>query len=167
MPLFPIVYWVLLSSVRQEKKNEVESIGNSSFSDSLVKRSRKLQQAIKQRRPSLPQSLPKHLSKSCTIKNIKIIFNHIDLRFFSVLITDTLPIHHSFLQVLNMLLGPLAIFTCGILLVMLGEVHHVRLIYTRLVDPSICCLLFISYIIMIYIPGRFSKLNFCFYSRFI
>lgn len=102
---------------------------------SLVKRSRKLQQAIKQRRPSLPQSLPKHLSKS-------------------LLITDTLPIHHSFLQVLNMLLGPLAIFTCGILLVMLGEVHHVRLIYTRLVDPSICCLLFISYIIMIYIPVR-------------
>lgn len=103
---------------------------------SLMKRKRKLQQQIKQRRPSLQQPLPKRLLSK------------------SLLITDTLPIQHSFFQVLNMLLGPLAIFTCGMLLVMLGEVHHVRLIYTRLVDPGICCLLFISYIIMIYIPIR-------------
>ena len=77
----------------------------------------------------------------------------IDRLFLLVLITDTLPIHHSFLQVLNMLLGPLVILACGILLIMLSEKHHVRVIYSRLVDPIICCFLFLSYLLMICVPS--------------
>jgi len=76
----------------------------------------------------------------------------ISLSFILVLITDTLPIQHSFLQVLNMLLGPLAILTCGILLIVLSEKHHFRVIYSRLVDPIICCILFLSYLFMISVP---------------
>ena len=85
----------------------------------------------------------------------------------SVLITDTLPVHHSLLQVLNMLLGPLAIITCGILLIMLSEKYHVRVIYTRLVDPIICCCLFLSYLLMIFVPSMVMDIfiielnNFC------
>lgn len=73
--------------------------------------------------------------------------------FILVLIIDTLSINHSFLQVLNMLLGPLVILTCGILLIVLSEKHHVRVIYSRLVDPIICCFLFLSYLFMIAIPS--------------
>jgi hypothetical protein len=73
--------------------------------------------------------------------------------FILVLITDTLPIHHSYLQVLNMLLGPLVILTCGILLIVLSEKHNVRVIYSRLVDPITCSFLFLSYLFMISIPS--------------
>jgi hypothetical protein len=80
--------------------------------------------------------------------------NDFFINFISVLISDTLPIHHSYLQVLNMLLGPLVILTCGILLIVLSEKRHVRMVYTRLVDPIICCFLFLSYLLMISIPGN-------------
>lgn len=76
--------------------------------------------------------------------------------FLVVLITDTLSIRHSYLQVLNMLLGPLVILTCGILLIVLSEKPHVRVIYSRLVDPIICCFLFLSYIFMISIPSMIN-----------
>jgi len=57
-----------------------------------------------------------------------------------------------------MLLGPLAILACGILLLMLSEKHHVRVIYSRLVDPIICCLLFLSYLFMISVPSMIINL---------
>ncbi|CAF3055391.1 unnamed protein product [Rotaria sp. Silwood2] len=99
-------------------------------------RSMKMRRQLNQRRPSLKQPLPKKiLSKS-------------------LLITDTLSLHHSYLQVLNMLLGPIAILTCGILLVVLSEKHDIRVVFTRLVDPIIGSFLFLSYLLMIYIPMR-------------
>ncbi|CAF3591783.1 unnamed protein product [Rotaria sordida] len=102
----------------------------------ILKRSRKFNKQLKQRQVNLQQSLPnKSLSKS-------------------LLITDTLPVHHSYLQVFNMLLGPLAILACGILLIMLSEKYHVRVLYSRLVDPIICCILFLSYLFMIFEPIR-------------
>jgi hypothetical protein len=88
----------------------------------------------------------------------------IHIRFILVLITDTLSTRHSFLQVLNMLLGPLAILTCGILLLVLSEKHHVRVIYSRLVDPIICCFLFLSYLFMISIPSM--ELGFLFNQNY-
>ncbi|CAF2770421.1 unnamed protein product [Rotaria sp. Silwood2] len=102
----------------------------------VVKRSRKFNKQLEQRRTNLNHRLPK---KSCSK---------------SLLITDTLPAHHSFLQVFNMLLGPIAILACGILLIMLSEKYHVRVIYSRLVDPIICCFLFLSYLFMIAVPIR-------------
>jgi hypothetical protein len=53
-----------------------------------------------------------------------------------------------------MLLGPLVILACGILLIVLPEKHHVRVIYTRLIDPIICCFLFLSYLLMISVPSK-------------
>ncbi|CAF0959064.1 unnamed protein product [Adineta steineri] len=102
----------------------------------VMKSSHAFNKQLRQRRPSLHQPLPKKLLSD------------------SLLITDTLPIQHSFLQVLNMLLGPLAILACGILLIMLSEKHQVRVMYSRLVDPIICCFLFLSYLIMISVPIR-------------
>jgi energy-converting hydrogenase Eha subunit C len=61
---------------------------------------------------------------------------------------------HSFLQVLNMLLGPLTLLACGILLVMLSERHDVLVMYSRLVDPIISCCLFLSYLFMIVVPSK-------------
>lgn len=96
---------------------------------------------------------------------IEITYSHLFIDFESdflcilVLITDTLPIHHSFLQILNMLLGPLALFTCGVLLLVLSDTHHVRVIYSRLVDPIICCWLFLSYLLMIFVPSRRRIVN--------
>lgn len=77
----------------------------------------------------------------------------INISFIIVLITDTLSIRHSYLQVLNMLLGPIVILICGILLIVLSENHHVRVTYSRLVDPIICCFLFLSYLFMISTPS--------------
>ncbi|CAF1049568.1 unnamed protein product [Rotaria sp. Silwood1] len=103
---------------------------------SVKSRSIKMQRQLEQRRASLKQPISKRiLSKS-------------------LLITDTLSIHHSYLQVLNMLLGPLAILVCGILLVVLSEKHDVRVVYTRLIDPIIGSFLFISYLFMISVPMR-------------
>ena len=73
-----------------------------------------------------------------------------------VLITDTLSINYSYLQVLNMLFGPLAILTCGILLVVLSEQHNVLLLFSRLVDPIICCFLFLSYLVMLSVPSMIN-----------
>jgi len=61
-----------------------------------------------------------------------------------------------------MLLGPLVILTCGILLIVLSEKHHVRVIYSRLVDPIICCFLFLSYLFMIAIPSMIIIFEFNF-----
>lgn len=85
--------------------------------------------------------------------------------FILVLITDTLPVHHALLQVLSMLLGPIAILTCGVLLIMLSERNHVRVIYSRLVDPAIGCFLFISYLLIIFAPSEYELLwlNFQFF----
>ncbi|CAF3580458.1 unnamed protein product [Rotaria sp. Silwood1] len=103
---------------------------------SVKSRAIKMQRQLEQRRASLKQPISKRiLSKS-------------------LLITDTLSIHHSYLQVLNMLLGPLAILVCGILLVVLSEKHDVRVVYTRLIDPIIGSFLFISYLFMISVPMR-------------
>ncbi|UJR09553.1 hypothetical protein I4U23_013789 [Adineta vaga] len=102
----------------------------------VIKRSMKLDEQLKQRRSSLKQPLPRKLLSK------------------SHLITDTLSIHHSYLQVLNMLLGPVAILICGILLVMLSDKQHILILFSRLVDPIICCFLFISYLLMIFIPMR-------------
>jgi hypothetical protein len=52
-----------------------------------------------------------------------------------------------------MLLGPLAILTCGILLVTLSDRHHVVVFISRLVDPIICSFLFLSYVFMISMPS--------------
>ncbi|CAF1321650.1 unnamed protein product [Rotaria sordida] len=102
----------------------------------VKKRSMKMHQYLKERRPSLKQPLPKKLLSK------------------SLLITDTLSVHHSYFQVLNMLLGPIAILTCGILLVFLSEKHDIRVVFTRLVDPIIGSFLFLSYLLMISIPMR-------------
>ncbi|CAF0998217.1 unnamed protein product [Adineta steineri] len=102
----------------------------------VIKRSIKIEKQLKQRRSSLKQPLPKKLLSK------------------SLLITDTLSTRHSYLQVLNMLLGPIAILTCGILLVMLSDKHDVLVLLSRLVDPIICCFLFLSYLFMIFIPIR-------------
>ncbi|CAM4740320.1 unnamed protein product [Rotaria magnacalcarata] len=102
----------------------------------VIKRARKLKQQLKHSKQHLQHPLPKKLFSK------------------SLLISDTLSTHHSFLQVLNMLLGPLAILACGILLIMLSEAYHVRVIYTRLVDPIIGCFLFLSYFLMICVPIR-------------
>ncbi|CAM4919297.1 unnamed protein product [Rotaria socialis] len=102
----------------------------------VIKRSIKMNRQLKQRRPSLKQPLPKTLISK------------------SLLITDTLSVRHSYLQILNMLLGPLTILACGILLVLLPEKHDARVLFSRLVDPTICCFLFLSYLFMISIPMR-------------
>ncbi|CAF0941425.1 unnamed protein product [Adineta ricciae] len=102
----------------------------------VIKRSIKFEKQLKQRRPSLKQPLPRKLLSK------------------SHLITDTLSIRHSYLQVLNMLLGPVAIFVCGILLVMLSDKQHIIISFTRLIDPIVCCSLFLSYILIIFIPMR-------------
>jgi hypothetical protein len=116
-----------------------------------------MKKQLKQRRPSLKQPLPKKLlSKSCMSSPIKC---HRYFDFILVLITDTLPIHHSYLQVLNMLLGPLVILICGILLTVLSEKYQARVIYSRLVDPIICCFLFLSYLLIISIPSMMKELN--------
>ncbi|CAM4804974.1 unnamed protein product [Rotaria magnacalcarata] len=102
----------------------------------VIKRSIKMNRQLKQRRPSLKQPLPKTLISK------------------SLLITDTLSVRHSYLQILNMLLGPLTILACGILLVLLSEKHDARVLFSRLVDPTICCFLFLSYLFMISTPMR-------------
>ena len=79
-----------------------------------------------------------------------------------MLVIDTLPMRHSFHQVLNMLLGPLALLVCGTLLVMLSEKNDVLDLYSRLVDPIICCLLFLSYMIMLAVPSTSLYFSFPF-----
>ena len=123
--------------------------------DTVMKHAQKIKRQLEGRRPSLNEPLPKRLlSNSC---------NRFESDFqvhrcvILVLITDTLPIQHSFLQVFNMLVGPLAILACGILLLVLSEDHHVRALYSRLVDPTIGCLLFISYFIMLFVPSTSPK----------
>jgi hypothetical protein len=121
-----------------------------------MKRAKKIKRQLSQRRASLKQPLPKQLSSnSC---NRFESHSHFHLCVILVLITDSMPIHHSFLQVFNMLVGPLAILACGILLLVLSEDHHVRALYSRLVDPIIGCLLFLSYFIMLFAPGTRSRL---------
>lgn len=117
-----------------------------------MKRSRKLNQQLEQRRPSLKQPIPKKLLSNSRINSSSLTYAN-SLFSILVLIMDTLPISHSFLQILNMLLGPLAILGCGILLLVLSDTHHIRAIYSRLVDPIICCLLFLSYLLMIFVPS--------------
>ena len=86
-------------------------------------------------------------------KGVNYTTHILKLVFILVLITDTLSSRHSYMQVLNMLLGPLAILTCGILLVISSEKHHVLVLFRPLVDPIICCFLFLSYLLMISIPS--------------
>lgn len=128
--------------------------------DIVIRRAWKLQQRLKERRPSIPQPLPKKLlSKSCEWTK-KIYENIIDIhritRNVLVLISDTLPLQHSFLQIFNMLIGPLALLTCGILLVTLSDNSTVLILYSRLVDPIICCILFISFCFMIVFPSKIT-----------
>ena len=121
-----------------------------------MKRAKKIKQQLSQRRASLKQPLPKQLpSNSCNRFEIHSRFHPCVIL---VLITDTMPMHHSFLQVFNMLVGPLAILACGILLLVLSDDHHARALYSRLVDPIIGCLLFLSYFIMLFVPGTRSRL---------
>ncbi|CAF1529677.1 unnamed protein product, partial [Didymodactylos carnosus] len=71
------------------------------------------------------------------------------------LITDTLPVGHSILQVLSMLLGPFVILIMGLLLIVLSvkpDYNKRRLIYGRLVDPIACVILFLFYLLMIIGP---------------
>ncbi|UJR36563.1 hypothetical protein I4U23_029282 [Adineta vaga] len=102
----------------------------------LMKRSKKFRKQLEQQRPNHQQPLPKKTSSK------------------SLLITDTLPIQHKFLQILNMLLGPLSILVCGILLVISPKDDCRVLAYSRRIDPLIGCFLFLSYLIMIAIPIR-------------
>jgi len=56
-----------------------------------------------------------------------------------------------------MLLGPIVILICGILLIVFSERDHIRNVYSRLVDPIICCILFLIYLFVIFNPSRRTK----------
>lgn len=127
--------------------------------DIVVKRSIRIKKHLKQRRPSLKQPLPKDLvSKSCSYNFL--VQKQTKKTFISiVLITDTLPINQSYLQIFNMLLGPIVILICGILLIVFSERDHIRNVYSRLVDPIICCILFLIYLFVIFNPSRRTKVR--------
>ncbi|CAF1275302.1 unnamed protein product [Didymodactylos carnosus] len=83
----------------------------------VLKRHARINTQVRMRRNSL-KSLPEKLSKA-------------------LLITDTLPVGHSLLQVLNMLLGPFVILISGLLLIIFFEKPNYdekRRIYSRLIS---------------------------------